>query len=151
VHGYGRSVRLSLLFHEFPDGRVGLGLLLLRAAVGAVIVFQGAMELTGNPDPGIGNWITGLCEVVIGGSVLAGFLTQVAAALLGLTAAGWWTAVIPVPHPNLFPSRLFVCLLIVMAMVIVLLGPGAFSIDARLFGLREIIIPRSRSHGQIRS
>jgi len=30
-----------------------------------------------------------------------------------------------------------------MAAAIVLLGPGAFSLDARLFGRREIIIPPS--------
>jgi hypothetical protein len=29
---------------------------------------------------------------------------------------------------------------------LVLLGPGAFSLDARLFGRREIIIPESRVH-----
>ena len=29
---------------------------------------------------------------------------------------------------------------------LVLLGPGAFSVDARLFGRREIIIPEGRVH-----
>jgi hypothetical protein len=29
---------------------------------------------------------------------------------------------------------------------LVLLGPGAFSLDARLFGRREIIIPEGRVH-----
>jgi hypothetical protein len=28
----------------------------------------------------------------------------------------------------------------------VLLGPGAFSVDARLFGRREIVIPRADVH-----
>jgi hypothetical protein len=31
--------------------------------------------------------------------------------------------------------------LIIMSMVVVLLGPGAFSLDAYLFGPREIAIP----------
>jgi len=123
-----------------------VGLLLLRAAIGVVIVIQGGLELTGNPDAGIGTWVSGLCEMVIGGSVLAGFLTPVTAALLGLTAIGWGTSLIPAPDPNLFPSKLLLGLLAAMASAIVLLGPGAFSIDARLFGLREIIIPRSRSN-----
>jgi len=30
---------------------------------------------------------------------------------------------------------------IVMALVAILLGPGAFSLDARLFGRRRVIIP----------
>lgn len=35
--------------------------------------------------------------------------------------------------------------LAVMSLTLVLLGPGAFSLDARLFGRREIIIPDGRS------
>jgi uncharacterized membrane protein YphA (DoxX/SURF4 family) len=31
-----------------------------------------------------------------------------------------------------------------MSLALVLLGPGAISLDARLFGRREIIIPESR-------
>jgi len=84
--------------------------------------------------------------MAIGASVLAGFLTPVAAVLLGLTAIGWGTSLIPAPHPNLFPSKLLAGLLATMASAIALLGPGAFSIDARLFGLREIIIPHSPSN-----
>lgn len=84
--------------------------------------------------------------MAIGASVLAGFLTPIAAALVGLTAIGWWTSLIRAPHQNLFASNLLLGLLVVMATVIVLVGPGAFSIDARLFGLRQIIIPRSRSN-----
>jgi hypothetical protein len=33
-----------------------------------------------------------------------------------------------------------------MSAALVLLGPGAFSLDARLFGRREIIIPEGRVH-----
>ena len=40
-----------------------------------------------------------------------------------------------------FGSWLALAFFIVMATAIVLLGPGAFSLDARLFGRREIVIP----------
>jgi hypothetical protein len=33
-----------------------------------------------------------------------------------------------------------------MSAALVLLGPGAFSLDARLFGRREIIIPEGGGH-----
>jgi uncharacterized membrane protein YphA (DoxX/SURF4 family) len=112
-----------------------------------VVLLQGGTELTESPDPAIGTWIAGSVAAAVGLSLLAGILTPIAAALVGLSATGWWISVIPAPHPNLFPSKLLVAFLAVVAGAIVFLGPGAFSLDARLFGLREIIIPRSRSDG----
>jgi hypothetical protein len=40
-----------------------------------------------------------------------------------------------------FDAESCVLFLIVMALVAVLVGPGAYSLDARVFGRREIIIP----------
>jgi len=37
--------------------------------------------------------------------------------------------------------RLMACGMIVAAVALALLGPGAFSLDGRLFGRREIVIP----------
>jgi hypothetical protein len=73
--------------------------------------------------------------------LLAGFLTPVLAALV--SAGGLWMLVGGVPLPSL-ASTLCAALLALSAAAIVLLGPGAFSIDARLFGWREIIIPPCR-------
>jgi len=42
---------------------------------------------------------------------------------------------------NLFSSRIACFLAISIAIALVFLGPGAFSIDARRFGRREIVIP----------
>ena len=42
---------------------------------------------------------------------------------------------------NLFSSRIACFLAMSIAIALVFLGPGAFSIDARLFGRREIVIP----------
>jgi uncharacterized membrane protein YphA (DoxX/SURF4 family) len=113
--------------------------------VGVTILLQGVLELTQSPDAGIGTWVAGSIAVAAGISLVAGFLTPIAAALVGLGAMGLWISLIPAPQPNLFPSKLLIAFLAAVAGVIVLLGPGAFSFDARLFGLREIIIPRSRS------
>jgi uncharacterized membrane protein YphA (DoxX/SURF4 family) len=137
---------VSLLFEGFPNGRTGIGLLLLRAAVGVLILLQGGMELIESPDPTIGTWVACSLAVAMGILLLVGFLTPIAAALVGLTAAGLWISVIPAPHPDLFPTKPLVAFLAAVAGGIVFLGPGAFSLDARLFGMREIIIPRSRSN-----
>jgi uncharacterized membrane protein YphA (DoxX/SURF4 family) len=87
--------------------------------------------------------------VVTGLLLMAGFMTPIAAALVAFTATGFWVSMIPEPHPNLFPSKLALAFLAAVAAGIVLVGPGAYSVDARLFGLREIIIPRARSNGSV--
>lgn len=46
------------------------------------------------------------------------------------------SAIFPVP----LPAESLVGV-IILAAAIALLGPGAFSLDARLFGRREIVIP----------
>ena len=50
---------------------------------------------------------------------------------------------IPSPEHSLIELKLSAIMLVIVAGAILLLGPGAFSIDARLFGRREIIIPRT--------
>jgi hypothetical protein len=45
----------------------------------------------------------------------------------------------PTGHRSDPPATIF---LIVMAATVLLLGPGAFSLDSRLFGRREIVIPQ---------
>ena len=85
----------------------------------------------------------GALAVAVGISLLAGFLTPIAATLL--STAGVWILIASLAVPSALMSKAFVALLAAAAAAIVLLGPGAFSIDARLFGWREIIIPPSRS------
>jgi uncharacterized membrane protein YphA (DoxX/SURF4 family) len=62
--------------------------------------------------------------------LLLGLLTPIAAVAIGLA---WLTLT--------FSTSLENFEMVVLAVVIALLGPGAFSIDARMFGRREILIP----------
>jgi uncharacterized membrane protein YphA (DoxX/SURF4 family) len=39
------------------------------------------------------------------------------------------------------PAKIF---MVVMAAAVLLIGPGAFSLDARWFGRREVVIPADR-------
>jgi uncharacterized membrane protein YphA (DoxX/SURF4 family) len=111
-------------------------------------VVQGGIYLTDGSNITLTISIAGLLSVMMGASLLIGFLTPVVSFLTGLggitIALSWF----PATSQNLFDTSLSIIFVIAMNASIFLLGPGAFSIDARLFGRREIIIPptnRSKS------
>jgi uncharacterized membrane protein YphA (DoxX/SURF4 family) len=112
-----------------------------------ITLAEGVSYLTGSADPAFSAWAAGLLAIASGASLLLGFLTPAGSAIAGLGCAGILFAWLTPPVPNLIDERLCAILVITVASAIVLLGPGALSIDARLFGRREIIIPRS-SHRQ---
>ena len=136
------EVLLQRLFSTFPGGWAGTCLLLLRAVFGSTVLIEGRFYL-GQPDPSAATWSVGLLAIIAGGMLLVGFLTPVAGALVGLAAIGLALSLIPVPTPNLWDSQIAIIFGVTMLLAIIGLGPGAFSVDARVFGRREIIIPRA--------
>jgi len=114
--------------------------------MGVTTIIQGVLYLV---DPGnltFGTGTIGLLAIVSGALLLVGFLTPVAGALVGLGPLGTALAWFPAATQNLFDAKLATVFAVIMSAAIVSLGPGAVSIDARLFGRREIIIrPVSRS------
>jgi uncharacterized membrane protein YphA (DoxX/SURF4 family) len=69
-----------------------------------------------------------------------GLFTQIVS-VAGLIIAGFAMFVATACTPNLFDAKLSFLYAGVMLVALLLAGPGAFSIDARVFGRREIIIP----------
>ena len=124
------------MFSTFPGGSPGFGLLILRAALGSATLLRGAGYLSERGDPGFLNLIGGLIAVALGAFLLIGFLTPVIAAI---AFAGGILALVANQNP-LLEIEIYAGIL---ASAIVFLGPGAFSLDARLFGRREIIIPKN--------
>lgn len=117
-----------------------MGLLLLRATVGLALMIQGGACLTG-ADPRSGAWAVGLLVLVPGAALLIGCLTPAASFLAELISVSLAFSWLPSSIPDVFggvPATIF---LAVMAAAILLLGPGAFSLDACWFGRREVIIP----------
>jgi uncharacterized membrane protein YphA (DoxX/SURF4 family) len=87
----------------------------------------------------------GLLALACGALLLLGFLTPVAAALAGLGAVCVAASLLPACMPTVFNSKPAIVFAGTMLVVLILLGPGAYSLDARAFGRREIIIPPSIS------
>ena len=86
-------------------------------------------------------WLLGLATLAAGVSLLVGFLTPIAGTAVGLGGIAVALSLLPASTPAVFDSRLATIFAGTMLIGIILLGPGAFSIDARLFGRRQIIIP----------
>jgi uncharacterized membrane protein YphA (DoxX/SURF4 family) len=114
-------------------------LLVLRIALGVPLLIEGAAILA--------DWRARLLILIALMSVAAGV-----ALLLGYSVARGAVvgavAVIAVHFTslhgeclNLFSSKIACFLAISIATALVFLGPGAYSIDARRFGRREIVIP----------
>lgn len=128
---------LQRLFSTFPSGRPGIGLLLLRAALGGIALLLGILELTSSTGRSATVWMAASLLQVSGVGLIIGFMTPVASALVGLCVLAIVFSWIPAP-----PLTTMVAVLaITTALAIALLGPGAFSIDGHLFGRREIVIP----------
>ena len=78
-----------------------------------------------------------------GALFIAGFLTPIVSGLLGLGILGSSLSAVPMDAPSLLDTKTSEILALTMVAAIGLMGPGGFSIDAHLFGRREILIPPS--------
>ena len=101
-------------------------MLLLRMLVGVTLIAQTVTQVKSSELSASG-WIIAALVFVGAGCLLLGFVTPVAAVLIGLASV----------------AVAFNLDIVVLSITIALLGPGAFSIDARMFGRREILIPNS--------
>ena len=81
-----------------------------------------------------------------GAGLVIGFLTPLAGLLAGLCFLGIDLSSFPSPFLGLHDTKLVASGMLVIATSVILLGPGAFSLDGYLFGRREIVIPPSSHH-----
>jgi uncharacterized membrane protein YphA (DoxX/SURF4 family) len=131
---------LQLLFSAFPGGLPGISLLLMRAVLGIGMILEGgAYFLDSGPAPVA--WVAGIAALISGGLVLVGLFTPLMAIVAGLELIGLVVAAIPHPTPNFFDSQSALILGLAIVVAIIGVGPGRFSVDARMFGRREIVIP----------
>ena len=131
---------MSRLYSGFPARAPGTGLLLLRMAIGATLVAQAMPCLSGAPDPRLTYCLLAL---VSGASLIVGFLTRIVAAIAATLVASATLLSLTSSSVGSLQSHPLDLNMIVVAVAIALLGPGAISLDAALFGRRKVIIPRS--------
>jgi uncharacterized membrane protein YphA (DoxX/SURF4 family) len=115
----------------FPQGGPGIGLLLLRIAAAGMF----ALNITHlfNFSSNALYWVTVLLVGLILLGLLLGFLTSILTIIACIAAVA--NLVIDQPVNMVHVIR------ILMLAALFFLGPGAYSIDARLFGLRVTVIP----------
>jgi uncharacterized membrane protein YphA (DoxX/SURF4 family) len=121
----------------------------LRLVAGGTAILEGASFFFAPPGANLVDAAVGTIAIVAGAALLVGILAPVAGMLVA--AGGICLATSIVPHPAQHPldDAPALVLLTSVAIAIVLLGPGALSIDSYLFGRREIVIPpdlRSAGH-----
>jgi uncharacterized membrane protein YphA (DoxX/SURF4 family) len=126
---------LRRLFSTFAHGGPGAGLLLMRLVGGIVLVDCGVLRLRSDPPL----LLTVLSVLAAGAGILllAGLWTPVAGTLV---------AAIEVWKIFLVPGNLWTYILLAtLGAALALLGPGAWSVDARLFGWKRIEIRTRKS------
>ena len=119
------------LYSTFAGGWPGMGLLLMRLVIGCVLVVRASLRLWGDPPPNI--TITALILLVAGFLLILGLWTPI---------VGVSVAVIEVWKILTQPGDRWLWLLLGTASVaLAMLGPGRWSIDARLFGWKRVEAP----------
>jgi hypothetical protein len=147
------EIGLQRLFSTFPGGWPGVGLLLLRTAVGVTSITAGVTPFitrSAAGPPALGLALIAFIAIACGVLLLIGSLTPGAAVLVALGSAGVTLPGCPALAAGLLEASPATGFIIVMAVAVVLLGPGAFSLDSYLFGRREIVIPQFKKEASDR-
>lgn len=108
----------------------------------AMIVQAGAY--VGPPETTVA-WLLGVSGLVSGCLLLIGFLTPLAGVVVGLDVVGISLSAVQSTGPGVFDSRTALVFGLTILLATIGAGPGRFSVDARIFGRREIIIPLPHS------
>jgi hypothetical protein len=122
---------LRRLYSTFAGGWPGTGLLLMRLVVGSALLVRASVRLSG--DPSMNVTILAVLSIAAGVLLIAGLWTPI----VGVSIAG-----IEISKMFMLPGDRWIWLLLGAAgAALAMLGPGLWSVDARLFGWRRIEAP----------
>jgi uncharacterized membrane protein YphA (DoxX/SURF4 family) len=137
---------LRSTFTIFPDGMPGLGVLVLRATAGVALVSCGAIHLIAWQEDIAFPLIVATLSSISGLFFLLGVFNWLACSLGALISLGTALGLMRVPMLNVSSAKISAIFTAAISVALLCLGPGAYSLDARRHGRREIIIPaRPRS------
>ena len=128
---------MQRLFSTFPSGWPGVGLLLVRLCLGTALGYF-AVGSSWKAAGAIA-FVQGVIAAVGGIFLMLGLWTPLTG---GLVALGETGKVLSLMSP-LRETTGFHAFLAVLSLSVAMLGPGAWSIDARLFGRKRFDIDRT--------
>ena len=103
------------------------------AAQGTAFLAGGAAEIR--------RWLVGAILLSTGVLLTIGLLTPLASAAYATVIAAISLSGLACPVTDPFRAPAVLLLILITAIAIALTGPGSVSLDCRLFGPREIVIP----------
>ena len=118
---------MQRLFSTFANGWPGAGLLLLRALVGVALLHEIPQLIE---RPAFGVIAPQMIAVLAGTFLLVGLWTPVVGTLIAIVEV--WIIFVVAGDPSV------PLMLATIAAALAMIGPGAWSIDARLFGRKHI-------------
>ncbi len=131
---------LQRLFSTFPDRWPGSGLLLLRLGLSSHLIFIAISDLSSRSSEPIALAMC-LAAAVGGIFLLAGLWTPVMGTLVAVDEL---LIAFLLHSPGEEHMSTHICLAVISTSV-AMLGPGAWSIDARLYGRRRLYSDRHRN------
>jgi uncharacterized membrane protein YphA (DoxX/SURF4 family) len=145
------EAELEVLYSRFPAGGVGLALLLLRLVDGLGLIREGIHLFTpaGSPSGPTGALLLGLVLAASAVLLILGLRTSFAGSAAAICTPG--AALYARHHLNLLGSETDAWIFLFVPMFflsssLALLGPGGYSLDARLSGWRMIRLSSGQSN-----
>jgi uncharacterized membrane protein YphA (DoxX/SURF4 family) len=129
---------LQRTFSGFPSGWPGLALLLLRLVVGGAASLQACLVITASFGVVQINVVGASFTLITGLVMIIGFMSPITSVLLAVGALSLTMHSNVAGHLLLFESGMARLEFIAISVALIFLGPGALSLDARLYGRREV-------------